>query len=76
VNVLGLMSGTSADGIDAAIVAIDGGPPDLSVSVRSFTSVPLNGTQRERIFALFDPATGTVDRIYETNFLLLTFAFP
>jgi anhydro-N-acetylmuramic acid kinase len=70
VNVLGLMSGTSADGIDAAIVAIDGGPPDLSVSVRSFTSVPLNGTQRERIFALFDPATGTVDRICETNFLL------
>jgi anhydro-N-acetylmuramic acid kinase len=69
-NVLGLMSGTSADGVDAAIVAVDGAPPDLSVSLRSFTCVPLSATQRERVFALFDPATGTVDRICEMNFAL------
>jgi anhydro-N-acetylmuramic acid kinase len=69
-NVLGLMSGTSADGVDAAIVSIDGTPPDLSVSMRSFTCVPFDARQRERIFALFDPETGTVDQICEMNFQL------
>jgi anhydro-N-acetylmuramic acid kinase len=70
VNVLGLMSGTSADGVDAAIVAVDGAPPDLSVSLRSFTCVSYDAAQREQIFALFDPATGTVDGICEANFRL------
>jgi len=69
-NVLGLMSGTSADGVDAAIVTVDGAPPDLAVCMRSFTCVPFSAAQRERIFALFDPATGTVDRICEANFML------
>jgi anhydro-N-acetylmuramic acid kinase len=64
------MSGTSADGIDAAIVSVDGAPPRLSLSVRAFTCVPLAAAQRERIFALFDPRTGTVDRICEMNFRL------
>ena len=69
-NVLGLMSGTSADGVDAAIVTIDGAPPDLSVSMCSFTCVPFDAQQRERIFSLFDPQTGKVDRICEMNFRL------
>jgi len=70
VNVLGLMSGTSADGVDAAIVTVDGAPPHLSVSMRSFTCVPFDARQRERIFSLFDPQTGKVDRICEMNFRL------
>jgi anhydro-N-acetylmuramic acid kinase len=69
-NVLGLMSGTSADGVDAALVSVDGAPPDLMVTMHSFTCVPYEANQRERIFALFDPQTGTVDQICEMNFLL------
>ena len=72
------MSGTSADGVDAAVVEIRGAPPDtfallstgLSVELLSFTFVPFDAEQRARIFALFDPATGTVDRICQMNFAL------
>jgi anhydro-N-acetylmuramic acid kinase len=64
------MSGTSVDGIDAAVVEIEGAPPDLHVKPLSFTCVPLSAAQRERIFCLFDPATGTIDRICHANFWL------
>lgn len=77
-KVIGLMSGTSADGVDAAVVEIRGAPSDtfatlstgLSVKLLSFTFVPFDADQRARIFALFDPATGTVDRICHMNFAL------
>ena len=69
-KVLGLMSGTSADGVDAALVEIDGAPPSLLVELLSFTCLPFDDDQRARIFALFEPATGTVDRICHMNFAL------
>jgi anhydro-N-acetylmuramic acid kinase len=69
-KVIGLMSGTSVDGIDAAVVEIDGAPPTLSAELLSFTFVPFEVEQRERIFALFDPASSTVDRICHMNFAL------
>jgi anhydro-N-acetylmuramic acid kinase len=70
-NVLGLMSGTSADGIDAAIVEIGGAPPHLSVRLISFTFVPFDPEQRAQIFRLFDPAAGTAAaRVCRMNFLL------
>lgn len=69
-NVVGLMSGTSADGIDAAVVRIEGRPPALSVEPLSFTCLPFDAEQQARIFALFEPVTGTVDRICQMNFAL------
>ena len=69
-KVIGLISGTSADGIDAAIVEIEGAPPSLSVDLISFTFVPFGADRRQRIFALFDPSTSTVDRICQMNFAL------
>jgi anhydro-N-acetylmuramic acid kinase len=66
--VIGLISGTSADGIDAAVVEIDGAPPLLSVALRSFTFVPYSAQQRQQIFSLFDPQTSRVDRICQMNF--------
>jgi len=69
-KVLGLMSGTSADGIDAALVDIYGAPPDLDVELISFTHVPFSAEQRAQVFALFDPRTGTVDHICYMNFQL------
>lgn len=69
-KVLGLMSGTSADGVDAAVVEIHGAPRSPSVELLAFTFVPFDAGQRASIFALFDPATSTVDRICYMNFAL------
>jgi anhydro-N-acetylmuramic acid kinase len=69
-KVIGLMSGTSVDGVDAAVVEIHGAPPGLSVKLVSFTVVPFDAHQRARIFALFDPTTGTVDHICQMNFAI------
>ncbi len=68
--IIGLISGTSADGIDAAVVDIRGAPPQLSVGLRSFTFVPFSAAQRQQIFALFDPQTSHVDSICQMNFLI------
>ena len=69
-KVIGLMSGTSADGVDAAVVEISGAPPNLSAELLSFTVVPFDVGQRARVFSLFDPTTGTVDHICHMNFAI------
>ena len=66
--VLGLMSGTSVDGVDAAIVEIAGAPPHLAVSLRHFTSIPFTPAQRQAIFQLFSPESSRVDLICAMNF--------
>jgi anhydro-N-acetylmuramic acid kinase len=49
-RVIGLMSGTSLDGIDAALVDIDGsGTADLSWKLIEFVSVPYTAEQRRLI---------------------------
>ena len=47
--VVGLMSGTSADGIDAAVVEIAGAPPQLQVRLLAFYAVPWPVLLRKRI---------------------------
>jgi len=68
--VIGLMSGTSADGIDAAVVEINGAPPTLTVKQLSFSFLPYDADQRARIFPLFDPEISRVDRICQMNFAI------
>jgi anhydro-N-acetylmuramic acid kinase len=48
--VIGLLSGTSADGTDAALCAIEGFDETTKLSVRSFVSTPFPRDLRERIF--------------------------
>ena len=67
--VIGLISGTSADGIDAAIVEIEGAPPSLSVALRSFTFVPFSAQQRQQIFSLFDPQTRAKSNVVQFKLL-------
>jgi anhydro-N-acetylmuramic acid kinase len=68
--VVGLMSGTSADGVDAVVVRLAGAPPALTWEVLGHTHVPHPPALRERIFAAFRPETGTVDRLCRLNFAL------
>lgn len=67
--VIGLMSGTSLDGIDAALVKITEGTP-LQVELVEYLSSSYTQTQREQILTCCDEKTGTVDRICRLNFAL------
>ncbi|MEW5719568.1 MAG: anhydro-N-acetylmuramic acid kinase, partial [Chloroflexota bacterium] len=67
-NVVGLISGTSADGIEAVVVSLRGAPPRLEWKLLAHESVPFAPGLRERIFASFRPETGTVDRICRLDF--------
>lgn len=62
---VGLMSGTSVDGIDAAVVAIR-----EQAELVAFENRPYSPEVRQRIFALFDPQQATVDRVGQMNMLL------
>jgi anhydro-N-acetylmuramic acid kinase len=50
--VIGLLSGTSADGTDAALCAIEGVDDTTRCTVRGFVSTPFARPLRERIFRL------------------------
>ncbi len=65
-RVAGLMSGTSADGVDAALA--DVGP--RRVRVLGFETFPYPTMLRDRIFRLFEPETARVDEICHYNFVL------
>lgn len=62
-KVIGLMSGTSADGIDAALVDISGDPQNLSWQVLGFVERPYPRSVRQEILNLCDRDTGRVDAI-------------
>jgi anhydro-N-acetylmuramic acid kinase len=47
--VLGMMSGTSADGIDAALVQISGAPPNLKINLLNHTHQPFPPQVRKEI---------------------------
>lgn len=68
--VIGLMSGTSADGVDAAVVRLDGSPPSLAWEVLGYTHRSFAPELRAEIFACFHPETGSVDRLCQLNFAL------
>jgi len=66
---VGLMSGTSVDGIDAAAIEIVDGTGGERPQVRllAFENNPYPAKVREEIFALFDPKMATIDRVGRLN---------
>ncbi|MGD9153970.1 MAG: anhydro-N-acetylmuramic acid kinase [Bacillota bacterium] len=68
--VIGLNSGTSYDGIDAALVEITGSGTETRVKTIAFKDFPFSSGDRQKIGELFDPVTGTVDRICFMNYYL------
>ncbi len=68
--IIGLMSGTSADGIDGAIVEIEGSGTDTRAVLIAFETVSFPDGVRDRILACCQTETGTVDAICELNFYL------
>lgn len=68
--VIGLMSGTSVDGIDAALVRIEGHGAGAKVDQLAFRSYPFPPGLRAKVFRLFDPQEARIDSICQLDFLL------
>lgn len=68
--VVGLMSGTSVDGIDAAVVDVSHASDVLSVRLVAYRESPISDELRGRIHQLFNPETSRVDEVCEVNVLL------
>ena len=68
--VIGLMSGTSADGIDAVLVRLEGpgGAPRWKFMAHAHR--PYERALRDAIFAACSPSDSSVDRITRLNFAL------
>ncbi len=69
-RVMGLMSGTSADGIDAALVRISDRAGKLDTKFEKHHHVPFPRRLRESILRLANGATTTTGEISQLNFLM------
>lgn len=68
--VIGLMSGTSADGIDAALVHIEGSGADTKVCLKAYMSIPFERHVREQILKLTEGNFGGSREICMMNVFL------
>src|SRR5271169_921166 len=69
-RVLGLMSGTSADGIDVALVRISGAPPNLKAKLEHFAGIPYPRDVRDAVLRLANGVATTTAEISQLNFLV------
>lgn len=68
--VLGLMSGTSADGINVALARISGAPPRLDARLLGHTSVSFAPAIRKEIFRVAEQQAITAGELSQLNFRL------
>jgi anhydro-N-acetylmuramic acid kinase len=68
--VLGMMSGTSADGIDAALVRISGEPPAIVAKFEAHYHAPFIPLVREAVLRLANGAPTTTAEISRLDFVL------
>jgi anhydro-N-acetylmuramic acid kinase len=68
--VLGLMSGTSADGIDVALARVSGAPPRLDAELLGHTSVSFPAAIREEIVRVAEQQTITAGELSQLDFRL------
>ncbi len=68
--VIGLMSGTSFDGIAAALVAIRGAGLATRVALRAFETIPYIAGVRKIIAEVMQPPSATVDKVCRANVFL------
>jgi len=68
--VLGLMSGTSADGIDIALAKISGAPPNLNAMLLNHTSVNFPPAIRKEILRVAEQQPLSAGELSQLNFRL------
>ncbi len=69
-RIIGLMSGTSLDAIDAAMVVIRGHGADAEIELEHFRSFPFPQKIRGAVSDLFRPERARVDQICRYDFIL------
>lgn len=71
-RIVGLMSGTSLDAIDAALVEIGPArePGALTLAVRAFTMLPYGDALRERLRGLLPPSQGSTAEVCQLGVLV------
>lgn len=69
-NVIGLISGTSIDAIDAALVEIEREGQSLRLAVKAFRMQPWDGGLRERLRGLMPPKAGSTAEVCELDVLV------
>ncbi|MBR5136167.1 MAG: anhydro-N-acetylmuramic acid kinase [Rikenellaceae bacterium] len=67
---IGIMSGTSLDGVDAALVKIEGRGVATQVELIGFTTTEIPESLKAEIKRAVKPTTGTVDLLCSLNFKL------
>ena len=68
--VLGMMSGTSADGIDVALARISGAPPNLNAKLLGHTAVEFPPALRKEILRVAEQRAITAGKLSQLNFRL------
>ena len=68
--IVGLISGTSADGIDAALAEIAGSGLDTHARLIAFDCLPYPPELKTDVLTLCDGRTGTVEQVCRMNFVL------
>ncbi len=66
-RVIGLMSGTSVDGVDAAMIEVRDEPPSVRVQVLAHETYPYPPQLREQLLAASYPESSSVDLICHAN---------
>lgn len=69
-RVMGLMSGTSADGIDAVLVRIEGAPPQLRTKFEAHSHAAFPSAVRDAILRISNGGGTTSAEVSQLNFLL------
>ncbi|HJY86954.1 MAG TPA: anhydro-N-acetylmuramic acid kinase [Candidatus Acidoferrales bacterium] len=69
-RVLGLMSGTSADGIDVALAEVAGAPPNLAARLEGFLTLPFPPAVRAAVLRVANGQPTTTEEISQLNFVL------
>ena len=64
---IGMISGTSLDGIDVAVCRIDGHARDADIEVVAFDTVPYPATVRQELLDLYEDSGNAVARICSMN---------
>ncbi|MDD5543591.1 MAG: anhydro-N-acetylmuramic acid kinase [Acidobacteriia bacterium] len=69
-RIIGLMSGTSVDGIDVAVVDVSGNGPATRFCLRAFENVSYRPSDRRRILSFLTPQKFELQAISQLNFWL------